>query len=41
MNEDIINKWNKLVTDENIIYHLGDFGFGTKKELKDILLTNQ
>ncbi len=36
MNEDIIYKWNKLVTDEDIIYHLGDFGFGSKKELQDI-----
>lgn len=36
MNEDIILKWNKVVSDEDIVYHLGDFGFGSKEELKTI-----
>lgn len=27
MNEAIINNWNNLVTNDDVIYHLGDFGF--------------
>lgn len=37
MNEDIIKKWNEVVTDEDTIYHLGDFALGTKEELKEIV----
>ena len=36
MNEAIISNWNNSVTNDDIIYHLGDFGFGTKEELKQI-----
>ena len=36
MNETLINNWNSVVTPEDIIYHLGDFGFGTKEELQEI-----
>lgn len=36
MNEAIINNWNNLITNDDVIYHLGDFGFGTKEELKQI-----
>lgn len=36
MNETIINNWNSVVNNDDIIYHLGDFGFGTKEELYEI-----
>lgn len=28
MNEYIIEKWNSVVKDDDIVYHLGDVGFG-------------
>lgn len=34
MNEYIINKWNSVVKENDIVYHLGDVGFGTTEELK-------
>ena len=37
MNEYIINKWNSVVTQKDIVYHLGDVGFGTTEELKKIV----
>lgn len=36
MNETIINNWNKTVKADDIIYHLGDFGFGNKTNLIEI-----
>ena len=36
MNEVIINNWNSVVSKDDIIYHIGDYGFGTKDELKEI-----
>ncbi len=36
MNEAIISNWNNSVTNDDIIYHLGDFCFGAKEELKQI-----
>jgi len=36
MNERIIDNWNKTVNDEDVIYHLGDFTFGSKNRIKDI-----
>lgn len=36
MNEVIIKNWNKIVGTNDIVYHLGDFGFGSKEELKEI-----
>jgi len=36
MNEEIIKNWNEVVSKNDIIYHLGDFGFGSKEELKEI-----
>lgn len=36
MNESLIKNWNKVVKKEDTIFHLGDFGFGTKEELKSI-----
>ena len=37
MNEYIIKKWNSVVKSEDIVYHLGDVGFGTIDELKKLL----
>ena len=36
MNEEIIKRWNSVVSNDDIVYHLGDFGFGSFEELKDI-----
>lgn len=36
MNELIINNWNTYVTDEDTIYHLGDFSLSTEENLKII-----
>lgn len=36
MNEMIIEKWNKIVDKDDIVYHLGDFGFGSKESLQEI-----
>lgn len=37
MNEYIEKKWNSIVTPYDIVYHLGDVGFGTTEELKEII----
>lgn len=37
MNEYIIDKWNSVVRQKDIVYHLGDVGFGTTEELKEII----
>lgn len=37
MNETIINNWNSLVKDEDIVFFLGDFIFGNAAQIKDIL----
>ena len=37
MNEYIIQKWNLVVNDKDIVYHLGDVGFGTLQQLKEII----
>ena len=37
MNEAIINNWNSVVTTRDIVYHLGDFGFGNASQLRPIL----
>jgi len=36
MNESIIKNWNNTVNKNDIVYHLGDFGFGSLDELKQI-----
>ncbi len=37
MNEYIISKWNSVVTKDDIVYHLGDVGFGSTEELKKLV----
>ena len=36
MNETIINNWNSIVTNHDIIYHLGDFCLSSDEEIKNI-----
>ena len=37
MNEYLINKWNELVSDEDTVYHLGDFAMGNSEDIKRIV----
>lgn len=37
MNNAIIEKWNKVVSKEDIIYHLGDFAFGNKDFIRNTI----
>ncbi len=37
MNEYIIKKWNSVVEDDDIVYHLGDVGFGQLQEVKGLV----
>ena len=37
MNDYIIKKWNSVVKSQDVVYHLGDVGFGTIDELKKLL----
>lgn len=37
MNNYIIEKWNEKVPEDGIVYHLGDFGFGTTSRLVYLL----
>lgn len=30
MNEELIRKWNERVKNEDLVFHIGDFGFGKK-----------
>src|SRR5579872_7069486 len=32
MNDALINNWNKVVSDEDDVYHLGDFAFDTQPD---------
>jgi len=36
MNEFMIKKWNSKVSKEDIVVHLGDFGFGKKEQIEEI-----
>ena len=36
MNEIMISKWNERVKKEDLVIHLGDFGFGNIDKLKEI-----
>lgn len=33
MNEYIIQKWNSVAKEDDVVYHLGDVGFGTTEML--------
>lgn len=37
MNVYIIKQWNSVVTDNDVVYHLGDVGFGTNEMLKGLI----
>ncbi len=37
MNEYIIQKWNSVVKKDDIVYHLGDVGFGSLEEVKGLI----
>lgn len=39
MNDALIHNWNSVVNDGDVVYHLGDFGFGKYESLK--LIYNQ
>jgi calcineurin-like phosphoesterase family protein len=36
MNETIVNNWNKVVNEDDIVYFLGDFIFGNSAQTKDL-----
>ena len=36
MNEKIIDNWNKTIKPDDIVYHLGDFTFGSKSNIAKI-----
>lgn len=35
--EELIKRWNEKVSKDSIVFHLGDFGFGDSKYLKQII----
>lgn len=37
MNQDIIDKWNSTVSPDDIVFHLGDVGFGLVEQLKPLV----
>ena len=37
MNRHMINKWNETVSDDDLVYVLGDFGFGSAENLTNIV----
>lgn len=37
MNQALIDRWNKLVSPDDVVYHLGDFGFCNVKQVHEIL----
>ncbi len=37
MNETLIENWNAVVGKNDIVYHLGDFAFGTRRQIADVL----
>jgi len=36
MNEILIKNWNKVISKNDIVFHLGDYGFGSKEDLQKI-----
>ena len=37
MNNELIKRWNNVIAKEDIVYHLGDFFLGNKKEISRIV----
>lgn len=37
MNNSLIKNWNSVVSNEDVVFHLGDFGFGSKDQLSPII----
>lgn len=37
MEWEIIKRWNNTVSNKDIVYHLGDFGFGNPKRFREII----
>jgi len=37
MNERLISNWNSVVSDDDLVYHLGDFAFASHKRTREIL----
>lgn len=37
MNEELIRRWNILVTDSDVVYHMGDFSFLNSTKTKEIV----
>ena len=37
MNEALVSNWNRVVAEDDVVYHLGDFGFGGRRGLLPIL----
>lgn len=37
MNDFIITRWNEIIEDNDIVYHLGDFALGKKDDINDIV----
>jgi calcineurin-like phosphoesterase family protein len=37
MNKKLIKNWNKTISNKDIVYHLGDFAWGNKREVKKIV----
>jgi calcineurin-like phosphoesterase family protein len=37
MNSELIRRWNSVVSDDDIVWHLGDFAFGDKAQTAELL----
>lgn len=37
MNRTLINNWNRVVSNEDIVWHLGDFAMGSKEEIANLV----
>lgn len=37
MNDDLVDRWNSVISKRDIVYHLGNFSVGDKQETSDIL----
>lgn len=36
MDKELIKRWNSVVKSDDIVYHLGDFGFGSRERIKEL-----